>query len=98
MLNYDTLPSDVVDTVRGYIEHGRQPGGFMLALLSNDLKETMKRADDRNRRRVFELVAWFYNEAPAGCQGSPEKVQIWLTDADHRNGVLRATGKVPDAV
>lgn len=50
-----------------------------MAVLSNDLKEACGRADSFNRRILFEIVVWLYNNAPITCWGSPEKVDAWLT-------------------
>lgn len=67
--------------LRRYIDHKIPPGGFLQAILCNDLKEAMGRADGSNRRRVFEYVEWLYNFAPASCWGSPEKYRAWLNEA-----------------
>lgn len=61
-----------------YIRDGSPVGGFLTALLSNDLKETCARADWENRPAIPALVLWLYNEAPASCWGSPAAVEAWL--------------------
>jgi len=31
-----------------------------------------------NRAALFEIVSWFYNEAPAQCWGSKERYVSWM--------------------
>jgi hypothetical protein len=53
-----------------YILDGVIPGGFLQAVLSNDLREACARADDQNLFAIPVIVAWLYNYAPANCWGS----------------------------
>lgn len=80
MFNYLSAPNSLGPCFRRYIEDKIPPGGFVLAVLCNDLKEACARADDINRRLLWEIVAWLYNEAPSDCWGSPERVEAWLSD------------------
>ena len=61
-----------------YAQHHIPTGSFLQAVLSNDLCGAMGQADDENRRDIFEIVSYCYNEIPSDCWGSPEKVQRWL--------------------
>jgi len=72
------LGQHMVDALNRYIEHGIEPGSFLYAVLSNDLKGAVGRADHNNQRLIFEYVAYLYNYCPADCWGSPEKVENWL--------------------
>jgi hypothetical protein len=76
--DYSGLPEHMQDGTRLYVEHGLAPGSFLTAVICNDLREAMSRADDINRARLFDIVSWFYNEAPAPCWGSPEKFAAWV--------------------
>lgn len=69
MINYSTLPF--------WIENGIYPGGFLTAVIHNDLVEAIGRADHINRVRIADIVSFFYNEAPSSCWGSPEKAKKW---------------------
>jgi hypothetical protein len=57
--------------------NGTPSGEFIEAVLCNDLKESFKRADEQNQADLFEIVKYCYNELPAMCWGSPEKVRAW---------------------
>jgi hypothetical protein len=75
----DMLPHHMRDGVRRWIEHGPQsyPGGFLSALLCNDLFGALGKADDVNRDALFRYATYFYSYAPAGCYGSPERFAAW---------------------
>lgn len=75
--------------VRHIVER-RPTGHFVTALLSNNLLETVNRADDENILAVRALVTWLYNDAPGPCWGSPEKVKAWLAEGLERDIVEEA--------
>jgi hypothetical protein len=60
-----------------FINDGIVPGSFLQAVLENNLREAFGRADLTNRAALFDIVSWLYNDAPADCWGSPEKVMAW---------------------
>ena len=72
------VPEHTLPAILRYINDHIEPGGFLVAVLSNDLKESFARADIENREALFNIVAYLYNEAPENCWGSPEKVKAWL--------------------
>lgn len=53
-------------------------GGFLRAVLANDLMQAMGRADIENRRDIFEIVGYIYNDMPGSCHGSYAIVGKWL--------------------
>lgn len=78
-INYDKVPVDYMrDSVCRYIEHGIEPGHFLMALFSNDLMEAFKRADDNNSAAMVKWVGFRYWEMPSASHGSPEKVRAWM--------------------
>lgn len=76
-VRYDLLPSHIRRGVQCYIEEGRIPGGFLRAVISNNLSESFARADEVNRERLYDIVSFFYNEAPGESWGSVEKMKAW---------------------
>ena len=64
--------------MEAYITRRLIPGGFLQAVICNDLKEAFGRADEDNTRAMKEIVSWFYNEAPSDCWGSREKMEAWI--------------------
>lgn len=77
MGNY-IIPEQIKDSIDRYVETGCQTGGFLNAVLSNDLKESFSRADNDNRICMFEIVKYLYNDVPGDCWGSPRRVKEWI--------------------
>lgn len=81
---YDTVPvAYMASGVRRYFEHHQEVGGFLTALLCNDLHQTIIHADDTNARYIKQWVQWLYDNAPPGSWGSEERHAAWL--AGHRD-------------
>ncbi len=79
-MDYSGLPESLRGGVQRYIEEGSMPGGFLTAVLENNLMESFSRADEVNQVLMFQIVKWFYNDAPRGCWGSKEAVKNWTSD------------------
>jgi hypothetical protein len=73
-----TIPEHMMAGLLRYIEHGVYPGDFLTAVLENDLKEAVGRADDANLQCLPAYVGYLYNEAPGLCWGTPERVRNWV--------------------
>jgi hypothetical protein len=61
-----------------YVLQGVEPGGFLYALLTNDLRRTFERADGRNVHRILDYVKFLYSDCPARCWGSEQMVAEWI--------------------
>lgn len=61
-----------------YVNDHTPTGGFLQAVLENNLRESFGRADEEAREQLFEIVSYCYNHIPSNCWGSPEKVEAWL--------------------
>jgi len=72
------MRQDVKEAIDRYVDHRIHPGGFLEAVLCNDLKESLGRADDWNREDLFSIVSYCWNNIPYDCWGSPERVKAWL--------------------
>ena len=71
------IPDRMMEGLKRWIDHGIKPGSFMLAVLTNDLRGAIERADDENLANLPAYLGYLYNEAPGGCWGSVEKVADW---------------------
>jgi hypothetical protein len=75
-------PSDIPDHMmaglRRWIDNGVVPGSFLQAVLANDLRDACGQADESNILLLRAYVIFLYNDAPAACWGSPEKMQAWI--------------------
>lgn len=74
------VPAHLRGGLMRYLLYRIPPGHFLLAVLSNDLKEAMGRADVDSRAGLFNIVSFLYNNAPSSCWGNPDKVHEWLMD------------------
>jgi len=73
----------IIASILRYADQHVPTGGFLRAVLENDLLGAIRRADDDNIRVLREIVCYCYDEIPSRCWGSPEKVGAWL---EHRRG------------
>jgi hypothetical protein len=71
------IPGGIKEAIDAHVKTGRGTGSFVNAVLENNLREACAQADDVNKFLLFDIVYYIYNECPAGCWGSPEKVKAW---------------------
>lgn len=72
------IPLRMMDGLDRYINHHIPPGDFLSAVIKNDLRGAVERADDENLTNIPAYVAFLYNEAPGGCCGSEENFKRWI--------------------
>lgn len=63
-----------------YVEKRQAPGGFLTAVLENNLKKAVERADLSNLPAIPNIVCYLYNECPSTCWGGKEAVDAWLKE------------------
>ena len=86
--SYEMVKPDCLESLDLFVTKGIPTGGFLEAVISNDLMESFGHADMENRFALFDICRYVWNELPAACHGSPEKVSLWLTNkARERVGV-----------
>lgn len=81
------IPARMIGGIMRYLEDGILPGGFLQAILKNDLVKACEHADDENKYLIWDYVNALYNYAPAEAWGSPEAVSRWmakLREGDHK--------------
>ncbi len=72
------VPGRTMVSLHGYIQHGLPTGGFLKAVLSNDLRGAVDSADDENGEALRAIVALLFNRAPALCWGNRDKYDRWV--------------------
>lgn len=75
---YPTAPVLILDGIWRYATDRVPPGGFVRAVLENNLSEAFGRADDASLAGLFDIMRYVRWEIPNNCHGSPAKVQAWL--------------------
>jgi hypothetical protein len=53
------------------------PGGFLTAVLCNDLFLAVSRADHMNQACLSEIAKWIYNSMPMAARGSEDQMMDW---------------------
>lgn len=71
------IPKDIKKAIDGHVDHGYSTGGFVYAVLCNDLAEAMARADIDSRFTLGEICNYVFNLTPAPCWGTGKKVKAW---------------------
>lgn len=79
---YPAVREDMIGALERYVTQRISPGGFLTAVLSNDLREAQGRADDYNARTLNAIVGLCYTGLPSECWGSSERVRNWLQGED----------------
>lgn len=74
---WDMIPAHSRDGLTGWFEFGRKPGGFLVAVLSNNLKWAYARADSVNINCIEQYVKFLMQFAPDECWGSAGAVEDW---------------------
>lgn len=71
------IPDEINDSIRRYVKHRVPVGGFLRAVLANDLYLAVMRADIVNRMCLRDIVECV-DGLPRECRGSFEAVDAWL--------------------
>lgn len=71
------VPEHLRAGLMAHVMTGRPVGGFLTAVLSNDLLEAVNRADDQSFPALPKIMKFLYNYTPGPCWGSREKVDAW---------------------
>jgi hypothetical protein len=78
--NYSLIPQNMIDSLNKYETEHKETGGFLNAILENNLKETVYKADDNNKKIIPVYIHYIDNNLPAQSWGSKKKVDNWLSN------------------
>jgi hypothetical protein len=79
-INWGRIPERMRGGIIRYIDHGIAPGHFLEAVICNDLKNAVARADDENVKLLQDYVVLLYNYTPSGCWGSRANYEGWIKE------------------
>lgn len=71
------IPNHMHEGLRVYCENHRRVGGFLQAVLSNDLCKAVTKADTLNKSALANYIMWLHTYAPSGSFGSAEAYEEW---------------------
>jgi hypothetical protein len=72
-LIYPGVKQDIDD----YVNSGQPVSDFLYSVLTNNLKESIAKADFMNIDNLPHIVAYLYNKCPMNCWGSEATVSKW---------------------
>ena len=72
------VPPMLLEGLERYRDQRIPTGSFLRAVLENNLKEAVGRADTHSQLALCAITSWCYNNLPSNSWGSPEKVTAWL--------------------
>ncbi len=72
------IPNYTKESLDRYAESGIPVGGFLYAVLTNNLFDATAKADRYNLPALKDICLYIYNELPAGCWGGPIIVKEWM--------------------
>ena len=71
--------TNLLRDIVAYIDYGRERGGFLTSIFSNDLMNTVGKADGHcDMEFLHNIVRWLYNVPPASAWGSKAAVNRWV--------------------
>ena len=71
------IPEHMRGGLERFFNDKLEPGHFLSAVIDNDLREAVLRADNVNRQHIPNYIEWLYNHAPAGSWGHYQAVAEW---------------------
>ena len=76
------IPKHTQESLENYLINGYHPGGFVTAVLTNDLYGAVARADYVNKANIMAITDWVINYAPSRAWGSQSAVNMWIDNVD----------------
>lgn len=84
------VPAHLRDGLEAYVATGRPTGGFLAAVLRNDLCDAVGRADPVSAGSLTAVVRYLRNNVPRACWGSEKNHGEWLAhEQPERDRILR---------
>lgn len=83
---------EIRESLDRYVNDGIPTGGFLEAVIANDLMDAVGRADRENLHAIAAIAAYVYNDMPGDCHGSREVYDQWLHRHAERRRAARSDG------
>lgn len=80
---FSKVPEHTQEALNRYFIYGLEPGGFLQAVLSNDLTSAVLRADPANRVALSDIVRWIVDNAPDGSWGHLDYYKEWVSKGNN---------------
>lgn len=80
--NGKVVPQHTREALERYFLYGLEPGGFLTAMLTNNLYGAVGSADHQNIQVIPDIIKWLLTKAPVGSYGSAEAMRSWIKDSN----------------
>lgn len=82
-ISYTSLPAELQGEAAAYVEHGRRPGALLMAVLDNNLRDTLNAMPsgldgDAHAALLCALTTWAWVQAPCISRGAVEMTTAWM--------------------
>lgn len=74
------IPAHTRQSLSDYLTRRLPPGGFLEAVLMNDLYMAACRADGLNSLQLIAIIKYVASRFPMECWGSKQAIKDWLSD------------------
>jgi len=74
------LPPRLRGGLERYRDRGIRPGGYLQAVLRNDLAGALGRADPESWDSLAAIMRWITEDMPHDAWGSRDAVESWIRD------------------
>jgi len=85
------IPPAILRGLKNYERDHTPVGGFLRAVLCNDLMETMHRGDERSLEALRAIVEYVYWELPSDCWGDYDRYKKWIGLIQKSGGKMTKT-------
>ena len=93
---WSNVHEDCRHALFNYLVQGFDPGGFLTAVLTNDLYMAAGRADIENVKRLAWVARLVINAVPRCCYGSVKVMEQWMSRSNkERETILINAGVLP---
>lgn len=75
--DYSRIPQITREAIDAWVHRARPTGGFLSAVLQNDLRSAVGHADEEHVDVLPVIVAYLVNLCPVGCWGSESTMEDW---------------------
>lgn len=79
------IPGHTQASLTRYLENGYMPGGFLTAVMTNDLYRAVSSADEANTRALADIARWVFMNVPAGALFTEERMMEWCCKTQAAN-------------
>jgi len=86
------IPEAIKKAIDLHAKEGRPCGHFVTAVLENDLRTALNRADEESLASLVEIVQYCYWNIPGHSWGSKEKVSAWIEAKGNLEKALKKNG------